>query len=61
MQDPLCNYLVEFLPRWLAPNLVTLIGFLFNLIPNLVIIALYDNDMEGPIDGWVAYMLGVSY
>merc|ERR1712151_883998 len=57
----MCDYIVTLLPTWLAPNLITLIGFSFNVIPHLVIIALYGNEMEGPIDSWVSVMVGFSY
>ena len=46
---------------WLAPNILTLISFSFNVIPHILIILLYDNEMEGPIDCWVGVMLGISY
>ena len=46
---------------WLAPNILTLISFSFNVIPHILIILLYDNEMEGPIDRWVGVMLGISY
>jgi len=61
VQSPMCDWIVSKLPMWLAPNLITLIGFAFNIIPHLIIIALYGNAMEGPIDNWVALMLGISY
>ena len=57
----MCDEIVERLPMWLAPNIITLLSFAFNVLPHLLIIALYDNNMEGPIDSWVAVMLGISY
>ena len=57
----MCDELVKMLPMWLAPNLVTLLSFAFNVLPHLLIICLYGNDMEGPIDSWVAVMLGLAY
>lgn len=61
VQSPLCDWIVEKLPMWLAPNLITLAGFAFNIIPHLIIIGLYGNDMEGPCPSWVSFMLGISY
>ena len=46
---------------WLAPNLITLVGFSFNVIPHLLMIALYGNRMDGYIDSWVCVMIGVAY
>ena len=57
----MCDAIVERLPMWLAPNLITLLGFAINMTPHVLIIALYDNEMEGPIDRWVAVMIGICY
>lgn len=32
------RWLVEQMPLWLAPNLLTLLGFVANLIPSLILI-----------------------
>jgi hypothetical protein len=39
---------VELLPRWLAPNLVTLIGFFF-ILGNVVLLEWYVPDLVGPV------------
>ncbi|CAF3337005.1 unnamed protein product [Rotaria socialis] len=41
IMQPFWNWCVEFFPRWLAPNLMTLLGFLF-LLANFVIFSYYD-------------------
>ena len=61
MQSPLCDWLVERFPDWLPPNVITLISFSFNVIPLFIMIALYGNEMAGPIPSWCAVMVGVSY
>ena len=61
VQNPMANYFVEFLPMWLAPNLVTLLGFQFCLLANVVMVTYYGNSMDGPIDSWFAVLLGVCY
>ena len=48
------NACVEFLPLWLAPNMVTLIGFFF-IIANVVLLELVDPDLLGPKQSWVYY------
>lgn len=48
------NFCVEFLPLWLAPNMVTLIGFLF-VIGNVGLQQLMDPDLTGPQYAWVYY------
>jgi ethanolaminephosphotransferase len=40
--------MVEFLPRWLAPNMVTLIGFCF-IIGNVILLEIVVPDMVGPV------------
>jgi len=39
---------VELLPLWLAPNLVTLLGFFF-ILGNVVLLELYIPDLVGPV------------
>ncbi|KAI6789814.1 sn-1,2-diacylglycerol cholinephosphotransferase-like protein [Hortaea werneckii] len=48
------NACVEFLPLWLAPNMVTLLGFFF-VIGNVGLMELMDPDLEGPKQSWVYY------
>jgi len=42
------NAFVEILPLWLAPNMVTLIGFLFILV-NIVLLVIFMPDLVGPV------------
>lgn len=42
------NAAVELLPMWLAPNMVTLLGFGFILV-NIVILELFVPDLVGPV------------
>ena len=38
--SPLCEYLTDnWVPEWLAPNTITVVGFLFNLVPHLYVMA----------------------
>ncbi|GAB7363507.1 hypothetical protein MBLNU230_g3776t1 [Neophaeotheca triangularis] len=48
------NACVEFLPLWLAPNTVTLLGFFF-VLGNVLLQAYYDPDLQGPSQSWVYY------
>lgn len=37
--SPVCQYATDYhVPRWMAPNLITVVGFMFNVIPHLMII-----------------------
>ena len=42
------NAFVELLPLWLAPNMVTLLGFLF-IIANVGLVLVYVPDLVGPV------------
>ncbi|KAF2013449.1 ethanolaminephosphotransferase 1 [Aaosphaeria arxii CBS 175.79] len=48
------NAFVELLPLWLAPNLVTLLGFFF-ILGNVVLLEVYVPDLVGPAPSWVYF------
>lgn len=48
------NFCVELLPRWLAPNAVTLLGFLCIMV-NVVCLEIWMPDMIGPGPSWLYY------
>ncbi|KAJ3266319.1 hypothetical protein HK104_006133 [Borealophlyctis nickersoniae] len=61
-KSPLSNYILrhywEFattlFPRWMAPNLITLTGFMFVLL-NVGFILIYTPDLETQGPGWVYF------
>ena len=61
VQSPMCDAIVKRIPIWLAPNLITLAGFAFVLLPHLVSVIVYGNGTEGPIDGWFAVFTGLCF
>ena len=52
--QPYWSWAVQFFPMWMAPNLITLIGFGFMLF-NLTILFYKLPDLQGPTDSWVYY------
>jgi len=58
---PFCDWAVEFFPRWMAPNVITLIGFLVNLIPAFLLIYCYGYDLDGQVDPWFSLMVGLTF
>lgn len=48
------NAFVELLPLWLAPNMVTLLGF-FCILFNVGVLAIFIPDLAGPGPSWVYY------
>lgn len=63
--NPLANYFVEFLPESLAPNVITLIGFVFSFLPFFVLFHFYGTsfiDYEGnEIPSWFFIFNGFCY
>ncbi|XP_063969059.1 ethanolaminephosphotransferase 1-like [Lytechinus pictus] len=64
---PVWNALVKLFPMWLAPNLMTFIGFLF-FVCQFLLVAYYDWDFCGSnrtkveyptIPGWVWFVAGI--
>ena len=53
------NLCVRFLPMWMAPNLVTLIGFFFMLSCEAVCL-MYDVNFKNDIPSWVMYWLAAG-
>lgn len=42
------NAFVELVPLWMAPNMVTLIGFMF-IVGNVFLIQIFVPDLVGPV------------
>ncbi|KAI9805421.1 MAG: hypothetical protein M1825_000672 [Sarcosagium campestre] len=48
------NGFVELLPLWLAPNMVTLLGFCF-ILANVACLEIWVPDLIGPAPSWIYY------
>lgn len=69
---PFWDWLIQFFPRWIAPNLITFVGFLF-IIKSFLLLSYFDyyfyassNDpSSAPIPNWVfalvAFNIFISY
>lgn len=69
---PFWNNVVEYFPKWVAPNVMTFLGFLFTVL-NFIILSYYDwgywanSDEPGtsPVPDWVwivaAFNIFVAY
>ncbi|KAF9875720.1 CDP-alcohol phosphatidyltransferase [Colletotrichum karsti] len=51
---PYWNAAVELLPLWLAPNMVTLLGFFF-ILGNIGLLVVFMPDLVGPGPSWLYY------
>lgn len=52
--NPYWTWCAQFMPSWLAPNVITLLGFLAIYI-NIITILVYIPDMVGPGPSWIYY------
>ena len=59
--SPVCNFMVSYFPKWLAPNLVTVSGWFLNLF-NLII-TVYYGGWKGAeyYPPWVCYITSFAY
>ena len=53
--------LVTFLPDWIAPNTLTLIGFIHTFIPLVVMFSIGGFDLLGPIPQWFFFFQAWCY
>lgn len=51
---PYWNAFVQLMPLWLAPNMVTLLGFLF-ILGNVILLEIFVPDLVGPAPSWLYY------
>ncbi|KAM7206947.1 Cholinephosphotransferase 1 [Rhypophila sp. PSN 637] len=51
---PYWNAFVELLPLWIAPNMVTLLGFFFILV-NVALLVIFMPDLLGPGPSWLYF------
>ena len=58
--SPLCNYLVNFFPEWLAPNVITVSGFFLNLI-YFLITGYYTGFKGGEVPSWACFFSAFCY
>ena len=58
--SPLCDYLVNFLPTWLAPNVITISGFFLNLL-YFLITGYYTKFKGGFIPPWACFFSAFCY
>lgn len=57
--QPFWNWLVLKTPIWMAPNLITLIGLVVNVVTTLVIIR-YSPDANSEIPRWASFLCGLG-
>ncbi|EPR79976.1 CDP-alcohol phosphatidyltransferase [Spraguea lophii 42_110] len=53
------NYVIEFIPLWIAPNLLTLIGLLI-MLATVIINLFYSIDLDGNVPTFIFLLNGIS-
>lgn len=68
LMHPFWNWIVQFFPLWIAPNLITFVGFLF-IIKSFIILSIYDyyfyasnndNVSWSPIPAWIFALIACN-
>jgi ethanolaminephosphotransferase len=59
--NPVANYLVGLLPESLAPNTITMAGFLCVVIPYVLMVVLFGPDLYGPLPSWFCFLFAFCY
>jgi ethanolaminephosphotransferase len=59
--NPLARRLVEYLPDTLAPNLITLAGFMFTVVPFFYLFFEYGWNFSTPVGAGFCYTNAVCY
>ncbi|KAJ5630456.1 uncharacterized protein N7484_010556 [Penicillium longicatenatum] len=66
-KSPISNYIlkhywnafVELLPMWMAPNMVTLLGFVW-IVANVFLIVFFMPDLLGPAPSWLYFSFALG-
>lgn len=59
--NPVASKFVTWLPDWIAPNLLTLIGFIHTIVPLVVLFCIADFDLIGEVPQWFFFFQAWCY
>lgn len=59
--NPVACWLVEWVPRWVAPNVLTFLGWMCTVVPCVYLFGWEGSDFSSPTPPWFSYMSGVCY
>lgn len=60
--SPIANYQIDnFVPEWIAPNVLTILSLFCVLIPHLIAWYMFPIYFEGDIPSWFCIMTGVLH
>ena len=59
--NPFANKLIEYTPEWIAPNLITLMGFMNVIGPVIISYTIMGPDLYGPVPKWFCFFFAWCY
>jgi hypothetical protein len=54
--DPAARYLVELLPETVAPNTLTMIGFMHTVVPIVLLYSCVGMSLTGEVPRWFIFL-----
>ncbi len=59
--SPICNTITEYLPKWLMPNTITVMGWFLNFLS--VVLTTYYGGLKGGryLPPWLCYLASINY
>ena len=61
IMGPIANYCLKFTPISIAPNTLTFIGFLFNVVVHLLILFYTGEDLTRQVPRWLCLLTGLCH
>ncbi len=59
--DPICKRIVELLPETIAPNTLTLLGFIHSVVPIFVLYSVFGTALIGDLPIWMVLLATWGY
>jgi ethanolaminephosphotransferase len=58
--QPYWNTVINYVPRWVAPNVITLAGFLGFLVHFIIALLYSDAQLSVPLPSWLYFSTGIA-
>ena len=59
--EPIANWLVQYIPMWVAPNVVTFTGFVLVAFPLLILYTCIGCALIGDVPSWFCLLQGLCF
>lgn len=59
--NPVAKWLVQFIPDWIAPNLITFVGFLHSIAAWALVYAFFGTDCDSYVANWFCIFCFFAY